>query len=480
MSKVTLSHCGAVASAFASRKQWREAANCYLKYIADNPSEPDAYYNAGYYLKLAGQYNQSIKNYELALAYGVTQPEEVLTNMALIYSVYLRREDRAKSSLELALNGAPQYIPAMYNLATLLEEEGDRDGAIKYYQNIVDLEPSYYLALVRLAEAKRIEFNDPVIAKLIRALSNPVLDDFARSSIHYALGKSYNDCADYDQAFRHYDMANELDRRAVLPYGRVDQERLVDDCIRFFTEDWVSKNSLSSDAEPIFICGMFRSGSTLVEQILASHSKLSAGGERSFFHDFIDSSIRPYPDALNNFDQSAFNDLVNGYLEDLAKAFPNFSRVTDKRPDNYLYIGLIATIFPNAKIIQTKRDPRDNCLSVYFLRTSPLMNYAADLHDVAHYYKQFIRLMDHWKCVFPQMIYTIDYDQLVINPEVEVRSLLDFLNLSWEPECLNFTRVKNSVKTASVWQVRESLYKTSSGRWKNYSKHLGRFLLEFD
>ncbi|RBP53292.1 tetratricopeptide repeat-containing sulfotransferase family protein [Arenicella xantha] len=475
-----LAYYEARANLYVKQQRWMQAAVCYLEFLRSNPSQADGYYNAAYYLKQAGEYARAIENYQQALEHGISQPEEVLTNMAVIYSEHLRQEDQAKSCLERALNQLPSYTPAMFNLATLYEEEGDKAHAAKLYEKIVEFDPSNHRALARLAEAQRIlDPSAPIISKLQTALVDSSMDDFSRTNIHYALGKALDDCGEFDDAFKHYAAANDLDRSNNPLYSKERQEQIVDDNINFFTEDWFNRHAPTSDASPIFICGMFRSGSTLAEQVLASHSSLTAGGERDFFYKLARSNIDPYPVALEKIEFSALQEMANDYLADLAKAFPGDARPTDKRPDNFLHIGLIKTLFPRAKFIQTNRNPRDNCLSIYFLRTAASMSYAANLTDIAHYYKQYLRLMAHWRKLFPENVYALDYDRLVVDPEPIVRDLLAFLDLPWEPQCLDFHRLKNRVKTASIWQVRQPLYQSSSGRWKNYQNNIADLIAEF-
>jgi hypothetical protein len=164
--------------------------------------------------------------------------------------------------------------------------------------------------------------------------------------------------------------------------------------------------------------------------------------------------------------------LAARYLDVLAKLFPHVRHVTDKRPDNFLYIGLIKSLFPHARIIHTTRDPLDNCLSVFFLHLDHGMSYALDLMDIGHYYRQYRRLMTHWKSLYGADILDFDYDAFVREPRPAVEKLLAFCGLAWSEDCMNFQHVTNVVKTASVWQVREPLYRHASGRWRNYERHL--------
>jgi hypothetical protein len=255
-------------------------------------------------------------------------------------------------------------------------------------------------------------------------------------------------------------------------YDRRRQELFVDQLIATFARDRSKVSAPVPAARPIFICGMFRSGSTLTEQVLAGHSRVTAGGEIDFVPTLVQTELAPFPARLAQVSSRQLEELAARYLASLSKLFPGAQHVTDKRPDNFLYLGLIKSLFPNARIIHTTRDALDNCLSVYFLHLDHSMGYALDLMDAAHYYRQYRRLMTHWKALFGADILDFDYDAFVREPRPAVARLLDFCGLDWEENCMSFHRVRNAVKTASVWQVREPLYQRSSGRWRNYARHL--------
>jgi hypothetical protein len=222
---------------------------------------------------------------------------------------------------------------------------------------------------------------------------------------------------------------------------------------------------------PVFIVGMFRSGSTLVEQILAGHSGINAAGELELIPRLV-RRIPGYPEAVATADDASVGAWRDFYQEGIAPFARPGVLVTDKRPDNFLHIGLIKTLFPDAKIVHTRRDRLDNLLSLYFLHLNPEMAYALDLDDAAHWYAQYERLMAHWKALYPDDIVDVDYDELVRAPEPAVKRLLGFLGLGWEPSVLDLEQRDRPVKTASVWQVRQPMHARSSGRWRNYSKQL--------
>jgi len=284
----------------------------------------------------------------------------------------------------------------------------------------------------------------------------------------------------YSQAFEHYQKANYIDQQTLPSYDADLINNLIDTTISSFEKsdlsDLLAKET-SDENDPIFICGMFRSGSTLLEQILAAHTEVTAGGEFDFFHRFINYQQTPFPQIIETLSKAECEKIASDYLCAIKRAFPNSKRITDKRPDNLLYLGFIKKIFPKAKIIFTERNMLDNCLSVYFLRLGASMNYATDLHNCIHYYQQQQCLISYWQSQFGNDIFTFNYDRYVHSPESSTRALLSFLELPWDDNCLAFNQVKNSVKTASVWQVREPLYQTSSGRWKNYQQQLSKLKL---
>lgn len=471
--------CDTLANLYGNTQQWHNAIDCYQQFIRLNPPSANAFFNLAYNLKQDCQFQQSLKYYRLALTHKISQPEEVYLNMAVIYSDHLRQEEKAKESLEAALHINPHFVSAIYNLANLYEEEGDKAQASELFTEVIRLQPTNYQALARLADVKKFtDLSDRLINNIKAAIEVKNIVPSTKINLYYALGKIFDDCRDYEQAFGCYTKANQLNRLTLGTYERNEQESLIDRTIQLYSKDWFDQLVPISDAKLIFICGMFRSGSTLTEQILAAHPNVTAGGERDFF------SRRQNPKDGSNkvlqFTQKELPILAQEYLKELAEAFPEAQTITDKRPDNYLYIGLIKSLFPNARIIHSVRNPLDNCLSVYFLRLGHAMKYSTNLLDTAHYYQQQVRLMQHWKSLFTDSIFEIDYDKLIKQSDVQVNNLLDFLGLQWSDECLHFYKLNNRVKTASVWQVRQPLYSASSGRWCNYEHQIKSLIEHFE
>ncbi|HET9444742.1 MAG TPA: sulfotransferase [Steroidobacteraceae bacterium] len=466
-------------SAAALEKAGRlaRAEEAYLRLLTHWPDLPETWYNLARLQRRLGRFDAALSSYQQALNRGISQPEEVHLNRGVIYSDDLRRDDQAERELQAALALNPHYVPALLNLANLREDFGKQAQARALYEKILALQPNNRVALARYAGVQKVAGpNDPLIARLRAAIMDRDTSLADRADLGFALGRALDSVGAWDGAFTAYAAANRHSRESAAPgtgiYDRRGHERLIDELIATFRPGLPVAAQHPQSTRPLFICGMFRSGSTLAEQILAAHSRVAAGGELAFLPAVIRTELAPFPATMATLPQTKLDALATRYLEMLAQVFPRGDRVTDKRPDNFLYIGLIKSLFPDAKIVHTLRDPLDNCLSIYFLHLDHSMSYALDLADIAHYYVQYRRLMAHWKALYGADIFDLDYDALVREPRTAIERLTQFCGLEWEEACMSFEQTARAVKTASVWQVREPLYQRSSGRWRNYAAHI--------
>jgi tetratricopeptide (TPR) repeat protein len=451
-----------------------KAEEAYVRVLTRWPGLPDTWYNLARLQRRLGRFDAALSSYQQALNRGVAQPEEVHLNRGVIYSDDLRRDDQAERELQAALALNPDYVPALLNLANLREDFGKQADARALYEKILSLQPHCHLALARYAGLQKVAGpNDPLIARLRAAIAARDTSAADSADLGFALGKALDSCGAWDGAFAAYAAANRASRQSAAPgtgvYDRRGHERLIDELIATFRPGLPVAGRQPQSTRSLFICGMFRSGSTLAEQILAAHSRVTAGGELAFLPTVVRTELAPFPATMTTLPQARLDALATRYLEMLARVFPRGERVTDKRPDNFLYIGLIKSLFPDAKIVHTVRAPLDNCLSIYFLHLDHGMSYALDLADIAHYYAQYRRVMAHWKTLYGADIFDLDYDALVREPRAAIERLTRFCGLEWEDACLSFEQAARAVKTASVWQVREPLYQRSSGRWRNYA-----------
>ncbi|MBV8496056.1 MAG: sulfotransferase, partial [Gammaproteobacteria bacterium] len=282
-----------------------------------------------------------------------------------------------------------------------------------------------------------------------------------------------DDLGCYDEAFDNYRRANELTRRQRVPYTREKFVQRVDHITGTFDSAFLAaRRGQGSDSElPVLIIGMPRSGTSLTEQILASHPSVFGGGELRFWegaYGVFRSEVAGGAEAAQVLGQ-----VGRDYLERMRGLSHGAQRVIDKMPANFLYCGLAHAVFPRARIIHMQRHPLDTCLSIYTQNFFRMGSYANDLEDLAHYYTQYLRIMDHWRALLPaHALLDVPYEGLIAEPEAWTRRLLDFLGLPWDARCLEFHQTERTVLTASRWQVRQKINAASAGRWRNYEKHL--------
>lgn len=462
----------ALASRLRAAGRADEAAQAYRQLLAIRPDLPDSWFNLALMERQCGRFEAALKAYDEALRRGVSGPEEAWLNRGVIHADDLGRPDLALADLEAALAVAPDWPPALLNLGNLHEDMGRRDEAAAAYARALAVAPGHPVALARAAGLARLTGpDDPVIAGLRSAVARSELHPDDRAELGFALGRALDQVGAFDDAFAAYAAANAASRAAdpeSAPYDRRAHERFIDSLIAAFPRPAAPADDV--EAGPIFICGLFRSGSTLIEQILSGHSRVTGGGELGLVPGLA-RAIAGYPQALATAGPEAIAQLRGLYIGGLQTARPGADVVTDKRPDNFLHIGLIKTMFPDARIVHTVRQPLDVILSNWFLHLDRSMAHALDLEDLAHWHGQYERLMAHWKALYPDIL-DLDYDALVADPRPAVERLLAWCGLDWEEAVLDFHKAAAPVRTASVWQVREPLYRRSSGRWRNYERHL--------
>lgn len=461
-------YCDRLATLLERRGQSDAAIACYRRLLRNYPGFNNSRYNLARLLKRSGHLAEALEAYGECLEAGIEQAEEVHTNISVIHTEQHRHED-AQQALQRALSVNPRYVPAIYNLALLLEEQGDWAQARAKFHQILEQDPRHPGALSHIAHGEKVtDPVAPVIRQMKRALRQEGVAQEQREELLYALGKSHDDCRHYDRAFDYYQQANRHSLKRTGAYDRAAQEQLVDQLLSRCNREWLASIEPLTDTPLVFICGMFRSGSTLLEQILAAHPALSAGGEIDYFQ----RALQPFPQALLQVDSQELQALGRGYIDYLSQHFPNSARVINKRPDNFFCLGLLKALYPNVRIINTLRQPLDNCLSLFFQPLDAPQAYANSLPDAGHYFRQYQRLLQHWRDLFSDNLLDISYEALVENPRASIGEVLAFLQLEWHEGCLEFHKVENRVRTASVNQVRQPLYASASGRWQNYAKQL--------
>lgn len=470
--------------------RYEDAVHAYRALLAVAPQQADAWYNLGYTLATMGRPEEALQAYDGALRAGVRNPHEVHLNRAVLYSDHLRCDERAEQALREALALDEAYLPAYLNLGNLHEERGEREPALACYERILDLSKGStneqaQEALARMAHLQPpCDLDDPLLRRL-RSEAEQAAVAPIRANLWFALGRALDRLGAYRQAFEAFVEANRSSRTNVHPgYERARQERLFGALRDAFDLPSVlacrdSTAHHRAAPAPLFICGMFRSGSTLLEQALAAHPAVFPGGELALMARFVAGPLAPFPASMRSLSPDRSSALAAEYREQLVKLFPQAREkayITDKRPDNFQLVGLIKRLFPDAKILHSMRDPLDNGLSVFMQHLDPrVAPYAGSLADIGHYYVQYRALMAHWKALYPGDIHDFDYDAFVQEPRPTLERVLAFLGLPWDERCMAFDRVGNSVKTASYWQVRQPLYREASGRWQHYADQLAPF-----
>jgi tetratricopeptide (TPR) repeat protein len=454
-----------------------EAIEAYRRVLARWPGLAETWFNLAVLQRQAHRFEEALEAYQRALDAGVSRPEEAHLNRSVIYTDYLQRHGEAERELRLALSLNPTFTPALLNLGNLCEDLGRRPEALALYARIVEREPRCFEALARYANVQPREAPDPtLVPRLEQALADPAATPAEHATVGFALGRLLDQAEQYPAAFAAYRAANQASRLSAAAsgarYDRARQHALID---RLIAEGTAAHQAPAGDAlgpRPIFICGMFRSGSTLAEQMLAGCPGVAAGGELDFLPHLLATELAPFPESLAALTAARLGAIADRYRTALARVSPHARYVIDKRPDNFLSIGLIKSLFPDARIVHTIRNPLDNCLSIYFLHLDQQMSYALDLQDIGHYFVEYRRLMAHWKAKFPGDIFDFDYDALIREPQAALRRLHAFLGLEWGGHVPQTAAAGSAIKTASAWQVREPLYVTSSGRARHYAREL--------
>ncbi len=387
------------------------------------------------------------------------------------------QSQRAIADFDAVLERAPRAVEAHYGRARALVDAGQTGEAKRWLRRTLAIEPTHAGALRELATLKDLTPSDTAFPALTAMLDSPATGAQRRATLHMAAGAAHINVGDHADGFEHWRRGNALKDVAfdIDAYTKhVDDIRETFDLSHFIgTRGWGD----SSDV-PVFVVGMPRSGTSLVEQILASHSKVHGAGEREDMLRLADglgeslNDTRPYPACIERLDEDAARRIAAGFLQTLRRADPHAARIVDKMPGNFHHVGLIATLFPNARIVHCTRDPRDTCLSIFFGDFVGSHPYSYDLTNLGRYYRQYERLMEHWHDVLPGRILDVRYEDMIEDQETRSRELVTFCGLGWESACLDFHKTRRNVRTRSNAQVRQPIYRSSMGRWKTYEAEL--------
>ena len=450
----------------------REAAVIYGRAVTLAPGRAVSHYNLGNALYELRQVDEAAASYRRALA---LQPDYAAGHLSLAIALrQLRRPEDAAISCRDALAIDPRYVEGLSLLGELQADRGRFEEAETLFQQAIELRPTFCSAYASIAAHRKMTSDDTAWLRRVETLLAkrlPVADEI---SLRYALGKYFDDVTQYDSAFSQYQQANNLAIRRGAHYDGPKFSQLVGRIIRDFNAAAIRRWQADAPSSelPVFIIGMPRSGTSLVEQILASHPDVFGVGELPYWQ-AVHRSFEAAQETSGDIPELMTN-VAHDYLNRLATQAVGARRVVDKMPANFLYAGLIHAALPHARIIHMQRHPLDNCLSIYFQNFFNIGPYANELGHLAHYYEQYRHITAHWRALLPATtLLEVPYESLVEDLEHWSRRMVDFIGLPWDPRCLDFHQTDRVVVTASKWQVRQKISKASSGRWRHYESHIG-------
>lgn len=498
-----------LATILREKEQVAEAEHAYRKAIDLNPQYMDAYNNLAVLLVRADRRDEALRVLGSALDInprnvstllqvarvqmekGTYQPAEQACRLAVqlepgnarthatLGEVLndMERFDKALTAYEAALEIDPDLWDVRNLYGNCLKSVGRMDDARSEMHRALEINPKALGVYANLSDLEKYTPDNPLflaMQRIIAEADDPV--DQRYTALHFALGKAYDDVGEHEKAIDHYTTGAKL-KRATLDYDESESESFFKGIEEIYDADFLASPPFAGNPSrrPIFIVGMPRSGSTLVEQILASHPQISGGGETKELSRQLGGlrgrfpALPKYPELGPRMNASEFRLVADGYLSAQSALAGGAARATDKLLSNFYFVGLIHVLFPNAKFIHTTRNPVDSCISTFSKLFKDDMPHSYDFGELARYYKRYQKLMAHWERVLPPgVMTTVAYEDVVENLEENARALIDFVDLPWDPACLAFHESARPVRTASVVQVRSPVYTTAVGRWRRY------------
>jgi tetratricopeptide (TPR) repeat protein len=445
--------------------------------LALRPEMVEALEELGGVLTELQRFDEALSYYERALSLAPRSPTLHRGIGRVLY--FDGRFAEARSSYARALELEPDCTQDYVEIGRTYQSEGQFEQAIAFHEKAISIQPNTAEAHYSLAMMRPPDHAEARVRQLEKMLALEELDVGRRVALHFALAKIYDATSNYDAAFRHFKVGNDL-RRIQHPYEAAEYTAFVDRIIATFGKYIFAakgRNGSASD-RPVFVVGMMRSGTSLVEQILASHPQIHGHGELEFLRETVRTlpqrlnSSEPYPECVASLDAMTARSLAEAHLARLERDGGEAIRSIDKMPHNFARLGLITLLFPRAKLIHCMRDRLDICVSCYF-QYDIIAPFAHDLKSLGRFYQDYERLMQHWYETLPSPILDVPYEALVADPEGWTRKLLDFVGLPWDQRCLGFYETQRAVFTPSFWQVRQPIYASSVGRWRHYKKQLG-------
>ncbi len=458
-------------NALSDLGQHEDALTCFQTAVELDPSYSEAHYNLGNILISLDQREAAILSYQAAIALQPSDP--VMHNNLGNAHLLVTDVGSAMACFRDAIELAPDYAEAHNNLGTALKDAGRFSEAEQSFRQALTLKPDYAAAMKNLTPICDVHDDSGLVSIMESLHGNPDVDWQDRMLLGFALGDVYEQQGRYAESASCYIAAN-ASKREHTPWNLASHEALCERIRETFTADMFKHFSGQGDTDtsPIFIVGMPRSGTSLVEQILASHPDVHGAGELPHLGSIVQKGMTslgtPYPQGVVTLDNEDLAQMGADYVKMIRGIDATAKFITDKMPENFLRLGMIRLILPNARIIHLQRDPLDTCLSIFSKHFTGNIPYAYDLDSLAGYYRSYEALMVHWRNVIPDACLDIAYEAIAEHPSAEITRLLDFCGLPFHEDCLNFHQTQRTVQTASAAQVRKPVYTSSIGRWRHF------------
>ncbi|HET7673934.1 MAG TPA: sulfotransferase [Gammaproteobacteria bacterium] len=472
-----------LAGVLRERKSYPEAVEAYRRALELQPDYPEVQTKLAELHAELGDTEAAAACYREMLAY---HPQSAnLHHQAAMGFIELGDQDAARECTEKALELNCRFADAYNTLGIVLSNRGEFDAAAEQYRKAIAINPRNCQPHFNLTTVRRMARDDAELQALEKLHDN--IAKLSRDDavlLEFALGKAYEDIGEYDRAFERFTAGNRLKRES-MPYSSERQAAFFEDMCRVFDAGMFERHSEagSDSTVPIFILGLSRSGTTLIEQIIASHPQVHGAGEVKALYQSIDVLTQgvvedvDVPGQLERLDDAQLRQIGDDYLRRLQALAPDSPHITDKLPGNVVMTGLIHTLFPRAPLIFVRRDPIDTCVSCFNRLFTVGHHFSYDLADMGTFYVMYDKLMRHWLEVLPEgRALEVRYEDVVEDFETQARRIIEYCGLPWDDACLRFHENSSRVRTASLYQVRQPIYKSSVERWRRYEKHLGPLL----
>ena len=457
------------------------ALDKFLHVVQIDKNNTAAYNNIGNVFKTLKKFERAKENYNKALN---INPKFVnaLVNLGNLY-FEINDYKEAIVNLEKAIEINPDLAQAHYNLGIVFQSLGEFEKSKNHMEKVLSIDPKNTNADKILSRYTKYTKENPHIQNMEKKLLELNLTDYHKSNLNFALGKAYEDICDYEKSFLNIKLGNDI-KKKLSKYNIEKDIKTLRQTKKLFEENNFSINKKLPKKEMIFIVGMPRSGTSLIEQIVSAHSLVYGCGEL----DFLNRIIKREFFTNDNIDTIKFKNLNDDNIENLTNDYLNFvekfelhsSKYTDKAPLNFIWIGFIKIFFPNSKIIHCVRESKDNILSLYKNSFDEHLNFTYDFDDLFVFYKEYLELMDFWKKKFPDTIYDAVYEKIINEPKNEIEKLLKYCDLEYEENCLKFYNNKRLIKTVSSSQARKPIYNSSVSSFRNYEKYFKDIFLKLD